>query len=471
MKPEELIDFAKKNHVKIVDFRFTDMPGAWQHVSIPLEELAEGLFEEGVGFDGSSIRGFQKIYESDMLLIPDPATAFLDPFTAIPTLAMICNLKDPVTLEMYSRDPRYVAQKAQTWLLSTGIADAAYFGPEAEFYILDDVRFDQSYNFGYYYLDSKEGFWSSGREEHPNLGYKVRYKEGYVPVPPMDSYQDLRSQMLLNMKKMGIEAEVHHHEVGTAGQAEIDIRYGPLLQTADRLMQFKYVVKNTARNHGKTVTFMPKPIFMDNGSGMHTHQSLFKGGRNLFFEAGTYGDISQLASYYIGGLIHHARSLMALCAPTTNSYRRLVAGYEAPVNLIYSQRNRSACIRIPMYSREEGTKRIEFRPPDPSCNPYLALSAMLMAGLDGVQNRITPPPPIDKNLYDLEPEEKAQVKGIPSSLEEALDALEADHDYLLRGDVFTTDVIETWLTYKRQREVEEVRCRPHPWEFALYFDV
>lgn len=471
MKPGELIAFAQQNNVKTVDLRFTDLPGSWQHFSIPVERLTEGLFEEGVGFDGSSIRGFQKIYESDMLLIPDQGTAFMDPFTEIPTLVVICNLKDPVTLEVYNRDPRYIAQKAQNWLLSTGIADVANFGPEAEFYILDDVRFDQSYNFGYYYLDSKEGFWSSGREERPNLGYKIRYKEGYLPVPPMDSFHDLRSEMLLNMKGMGIEVEVHHHEVGTAGQAEIDIRYGPLLETADRLMQFKYVVKNTARKHGKTVTFMPKPIFMDNGSGMHTHQSLVKNGRNLFFEAGTYGDISQLASYYIGGLIRHAPSLLALCAPTTNSYRRLVAGYEAPVNLIYSQRNRSACIRIPMYSREEKHKRIEFRPPDPSCNPYLALSAMLMAGLDGIQNRISPPPPIDKDLYDLEPEEKAHVKGIPASLEEALEALEADHEYLLRGDVFTRDVIDTWLQYKRQREVEEIRCRPHPWEFAIYFDV
>ncbi len=471
MTREEVIRYTRENDVQIVDLKFMDLPGIWQHFSMSVKELNEDLFEEGVGFDGSSIRGFQSIDESDMLLIPDPESAFLDPFTSMPTLSMICNVKDPVTLELYSRDPRYIAMKAENYLISTGIGDTAYFGPEAEFYIFDDIRFDQTYNQGYYFLDSVEGFWNSGKDEKPNLGYKPRYKEGYFPVPPMDTYQDLRSEMMQTLGLVGVESEVHHHEVGTAGQGEIDIRFDTLVKTADNLIKFKYVVKNIARKKGKTATFMPKPIFMDNGSGMHTHQSLWKNGKNLFFEPGGYGDLSQAALHYIGGLLHHTPALLALCAPTTNSYRRLVPGYEAPINLIYSQRNRSACVRIPAYSRSEKAKRLEYRPPDPSCNGYLAFSALLMAGLDGIQNKILPPDPIDRNLYDLEPEAAKNVKSTPGSLTEVLNALEADHEFLLKGDVFTPDVIKTWLEYKRKVEVDQVRIRPHPYEFALYFDL
>lgn len=471
MNREEVIRFAKENNVQMLDLKFMDLPGIWQHFSMSMTELNDELFEGGVGFDGSSIRGFQSIDESDMLLIPDPETAFLDPFTEIPTLSIICNVKDPVTLELYSRDPRYIAIKAENYLISTGIGDTAYFGPEAEFYIFDDIRFDQSYNQGYYFIDSVEGFWNSGKDEKPNLGYKPRYKEGYFPVPPMDTYQDLRSKMMQTLEVVGVKSEVHHHEVGTAGQAEIDIRYDTLVKTADNLAKFKYVIKNMARKQGKTVTFMPKPIFMDNGSGMHTHQSLWKNGKNLFFEPGGYGDLSQDALYYIGGLLHHSPALLALCAPTTNSYRRLVPGYEAPINLIYSQRNRSACVRIPVYSRSEKAKRVEYRPPDPSCNGYLAFAALLMAGLDGIQNKILPPDPIDRNLYDLEPEEALAVKSTPGSLTEVLNALEEDYEFLLKGDTFTMDVIDTWLDYKRTVEVDQVRTRPHPFEFALYFDL
>ncbi len=471
MDSKEVLAFAKEKNVRIVDFRFMDVPGLWQHFSMRASALTQELFEEGVGFDGSSIRGFQAIDESDMVLIPDPSSAFLDPFTRVPTLVFICNVKDPVTLELYSRDPRYVAQKAELYLASTGIAGTVYFGPECEFFILDDVRFEQTYNRGYYYIDSVEGFWNSGREENPNLGYKPRYKEGYFPVPPMDSYQDLRTEMVEVMEQIGVDVEVHHHEVGTAGQAEIDMKYTTLVRMADNVMKYKYAAKGVARRNGKTVTFMPKPIFMDNGSGMHTHISLWKDGSNIFFQPGTYGDLSQDALYFIGGLLAHSGSLCAFCAPTTNSYRRLVPGYEAPINLIYSQRNRSACIRIPMYSRREGAKRVEFRTPDPSCNPYLAFAAMLMAGIDGIRNKVMPPEPIDKNLYDLEPEAKAEVKSTPGSLEDALAALEADHNYLEQGDVFTPDVIETWIRYKWENEVNGLRLRPHPYEFALYFDI
>ena len=471
MSPRELIEFAEKNNVKIIDFKFMDIPGLWQHFSIPFRDLTEDVFEEGIGFDGSSIRGFQTIEESDMVLIPDCNTFFLDPFTDVRTLNIICNIKDPVTLEPYSRDSRFIAQKAEKYLRSTGIADVAYFGPEAEFYILDEIRFDQTPNSGYYYIDSVEGFWNTGRQENPNLGYKPRYKEGYFPVPPMDSYQDLRTEMVLTLEGIGIETEVQHHEVGTAGQAEIDIKYDSLVKMGDKIMMYKYVIKNLARKRGKTVTFMPKPIFMDNGSGMHTHQSLWKNNKNLFFKAGAYGDISEICLYYIGGLIKHTPSVLAFAAPTTNSYRRLVPGFEAPVNLIYSQRNRSACIRIPMYSRSEKAKRIEYRPPDPSCNPYLAFAVMLMAGMDGIENKIVPPEPIDKDLYDLPPEDKVKVQSTPSSLEDVLYALENDHEFLLKGDVFTSDVIETWINYKREKEVEAVKLRPHPYEFALYFDI
>ena len=471
MTSKEVLDFAKKNKVEIVDLKFVDVPGLWQHFSISTREFTQDLFENGIGFDGSSIRGFKTIEESDMLLFPDPDTAVLDPFTDHPTLSLICNVKDPVTGQPYSRDPRYVAQKAEKHLKSTGMADISYWGPEIEFYILDSVRFDQSYNFGYYYLDSEEGFWNSGNGDRPNLGYKPRYKEGYFPVAPMDHMQDIRSEMMRTLEKSGIQVEIHHHEVGTAGQAEIDMRYQTLTRMADQVMMYKYVIKNVARRHGKTVTVMPKPIFQDNGSGMHTHQSLWKGNKNVFYDKNNYALISDKARHYIGGILKHADSLCGLVAPTTNSYRRLVPGYEAPINLVYSQRNRSACVRIPMYSTSEKAKRIEFRTPDPSCNPYFSFAAQLMAGLDGIQNKIEPPKPIDKDLYELEPEEAAKVKSVPGSLDQVLEALEKDHAFLLKGDVFTKDVIETWLKYKRSKELDAIRLRPHPYEFALYFDI
>ena len=471
MTPKEVLEFAKKNKVEVADLKFIDLPGLWQHFSISTNEFTEDLFEEGIGFDGSSIRGFQTIDESDMLLFPDPDTAFLDPFSTYPTLNLICNVRDPVTGEAYTRDPRYVAQKAEKYLKSTGIADTSYWGPEIEFYILDSVRFDQSYNYGFYYIDSEEGFWNSGNGDKPNLGYKPRYKEGYFPVPPMDHLQDIRSEMLRTLEKCGVVVEIHHHEVGTAGQAEIDMRYTTLTKMADQVLIYKYVIKNVARKHGKTVTVMPKPIFQDNGSGMHTHQSLWKGGKNIFYDRKGYALISDTARHYIGGILKHADALCGLVAPTTNSYRRLVPGYEAPINLVYSQRNRSACVRIPVYTKSEKAKRLEFRTPDPSCNPYLSFAAQLMAGLDGIRNKIEPPPPIDKDLYELPPEEAAKVKSVPGTLEEVLDALERDHDFLLKGDVFTKDVIETWIKYKRTKEVDAIRLRPHPYEFALYFDI
>jgi len=471
MTPKEVVKFVKDKGIKIIDFRFVDMPGLWQHFAMNAKMLEEDMFEEGVGFDGSSIRGFQKIQESDMLLIPDSTSAFVDPFSSFPQLNLICNVKDPVTLQPYSRDPRYIAQKAENYLKSTGIGDTCYFGPEAEFFVFDDIRFNQSQNEGFYFIDSKEGFWNAGRDEKPNLGYKIRYKEGYFPVPPADSLQDLRSEMMLTMEEIGVHVEVHHHEVATAGQCEIDMHFDTLTVMGDNLLKYKYVVKNVANKHGKTATLMPKPLFMDNGSGMHVHQSIWKGGKNVFYEAGGYADLSKSAIYYIGGILKHAPALLAFCAPTTNSYRRLVPGYEAPINLIYSQRNRSASVRIPAYSRSEKAKRIEVRFPDPSCNGYLAFSALLMAGLDGIQNKIVPPDPIDKDLYDLEPEEKAHVKSTPGSLEEVLNSLERDHEFLLKGDVFTKDVIETWIDYKRTKEVDAIRLRPHPYEFSLYYDI
>jgi glutamine synthetase len=469
--PADVLGMVKDAGIEIVDFRFCDLPGLMQHFSAPAHELTEDVFEEGLGFDGSSIRGFQEIQESDMILIPDPNTAVIDPFLQHPTLNINCFVRDPVTGEPYTRDPRYVASKAEDYLRSTGIADTAYFGPEAEFYIFNDIRFDQNQYSGYYYVDSVEGVWNSGKRENPNLGFKPRYKEGYFPVPPMDHFQDIRSEMILTMEQLGIEVEIQHHEVGTAGQAEIDMRFDTLLRMADKLMLYKYVVKSVAFAHNLTATFMPKPLFMDNGSGMHTHQSLWKGGEPLFFSETGYGGISDVARWYIGGLLTHAHSILAFAAPTTNSYKRLVPGYEAPVNLVYSQRNRSACVRIPLYSKSPKAKRLEFRCPDPSCNPYLAFSAMVMAGIDGIQNRIEPPDPVDKDLYDLPPEELAAVPQVPSSLDEALQALETDHDYLMAGGVFTPDLIETWLEYKRLREIDEVRLRPHPWEFYLYYDI
>ncbi len=468
---EDVLRLVEDGSYEIVDLRFVDLPGTVQHFSLSAQGLSEAVFTDGLYFDGSSIRGFQEIQESDMLLIPDPTTALEDPFRQRRTLALACFVHDPVTGEAYTRDPRHVARKAESYLASTGIADTAYFGPEAEFYILDSVRFDQNQHSGYYFLDSEEGAWNSGRDEDGgNRGYKPRYKEGYFPVPPMDHFQDLRSEMILALQAAGVTIEVHHHEVGTAGQAEIDIRFDTLLRCADNVMNYKYIVKNTAWRYGKTVTFMPKPVFMDNGSGMHTHQSLWKEGDPLFYDEAGFAQLSDLARWYIGGLLRHAGAVMAWAAPTTNSYRRLVPGYEAPINLVYSNRNRSAAVRIPVTGTDPRAKRLEFRPPDPSCNPYLAFSAMLLAGLDGIRNRIEPPEPVDKNIYDLPPEELATLPSVPGSLEEALASLESDYEFLLEGGVFTPDLIDTYVAYKREREIDEVRLRPHPWEFNLYFD-
>src|SRR2546427_1754088 len=467
----EVMKAAKDAGVKIVDLKFVDLPGVWQHFSLPVEDLNEELFDEGIGFDGSSIRGFQLIHESDMSLVADPETAYVDPILTIPTLSLTCNVLDPITRQRYSRDPRYIAQKAESYLKSTGVADVSYWGPELEFYIFDDVRYDQNAHCGYYYIDSEEGVWNTGLGGAPNLGYKLRHKEGYFPVPPADAFQDLRSEIILKLKEVGVHAEVHHHEVGTAGQAEIDMRYTSLTKMGDQVMFYKYVIRNVCKKHGKTATFMPKPIFGDNGSGMHTHQSLWKGQKNVFWDEKGYAQISETAKYYIGGLLRHASALLGLCAPTTNSYRRLVPGFEAPVNLVYSQRNRSAAVRIPVYSKSPKSKRIEFRCPDPACKPYLCFAAQLMAGLDGVRNKIDPGEPIDKDLYELGPEEAASVKSTPGSLGEVLDALERDHNWLLHGDVFTPDVINTWLAYKRERELALVNLRPVPYEFFLYFDL
>jgi len=467
--PKSVLEFAKKNGVQMLDLRFTDLPGLWHHVSYPIGQLTEASFEEGFGMDGSSIRGWAAIHESDMLLIPDPATCILDPFTEVPTLIMIADVIDPVTKQRYDRDPRYIAKKAQIFLNSTGLADTAYFGAEAEFFIFDNIRFDQRENCGFYFIDAEEGRWNSGREEN-NLGYRPRYKEGYFPVPPTDHYQDLRTEMTLMMQQCGLEVECHHHEVATGGQTEIDLHFNALLQSADAMMLYKYIVRNVANQYNKTVTFMPKPLFQDNGSGMHTHQSLWKEGKPLFAGDG-YAGLSQLALWYIGGLIHHGPALSAIIAPTTNSYKRLVPGFEAPVNLAYSRRNRSAACRIPMYSASPKAKRVEFRPPDPSCNPYIAFAAMLMAGLDGIENKIDPGQPLDKDIYDLGPEELKKVPSMPGSLEAALDALEADHQFLLKGDVFTEDLLQTYIDYKREKEVNAMRLRPHPYEFALYYDI
>ncbi|MBI2440888.1 MAG: type I glutamate--ammonia ligase [Lentisphaerae bacterium] len=468
--PREIAAFIQKEQIEVVDLRFMDFPGLWQHFSIPAREMSEEAFERGVGFDGSSIRGWQAINESDMLVKPVPETAFVDPFFAAKTLVLICNICDPVTGEDYTRDPRNIARKAEAYLKTTGVADIAYFGPEAEFFIFDDVRFDQNAHEGYYHLNSDEGQWNSGRIENPNMGYKIRYKEGYFPVPPMDTLQDIRSEMMLTMERIGIPIEAQHHEVATGGQSEIDMRFSSLVRMADSMLKYKYVIKNVARKYNKTATFMPKPIFGDNGSGMHVHLSLWKGEKNLFYGEG-YAGLSECAMYAIGGLLKHAPGLLAFTSPTTNSYKRLVPGYEAPVNLAYSRRNRSAAVRIPMYSTAPRAKRLEFRCPDPSCNPYLAFSAMLMAALDGVLNKIDPGEPLDKDIYDLPPEELAKVPQTPGSLRESLTALEKDHAYLLKNDVFTQDVIETWIRYKMDKEVLALDLRPHPWEFALYYDI
>ena len=469
MTPKEVIKLAKDKKAACVDLKFMDFLGTWQHFTIPMTELSEGLFEEGSGFDGSSIRGWQPINASDMLIVPDPTTAVFDPFTAVPTLSLIGDVTDPITKENYSRDPRNIAKKAEAHLKSTGIGDVAYFGPEPEFFIFDDIRFDQNSHSGYYFLNSNEGVWNSGRDEGPNLGYKPRHKEGYFPVPPTDSQQDIRQEMVMTMESVGILVEKQHHEVATAGQAEIDMRFAPLVKMADNLMWYKYIVKNVARKHGKTATFMPKPIFGDNGTGMHTHQSIWKGEKPLFAGSG-YAGVSELCMHYIAGIIKHAPALAAITNPTNNSYRRLVPGFEAPINLAYSSRNRSAAIRIPMYSPSPKAKRIEVRFPDPACNGYLAFSAMMMAGLDGIENRLAAGDPLDKDIYSLTPEELKGVAGMPASLDQALDNLKNDHAFLLKGDVFTEDVIETWIDYKMTNEVSALRLRPHPHEFALYFD-
>ncbi len=468
--PKDVVNLISKEKIEVVDLRFMDLPGLWQHFSIPARLLDTDAFDSGLGFDGSSIRGWQSIDKSDMLVIPVTDNAFVDPFCQAKTLVLFCNIADPITGEDYSRDPRNIARKAEAYLRSSGIGETAYFGPEAEFFIFDDVRFDQNEHEAFYHVDSVEGRWNSGRQENPNLGYKPRYKEGYFPVPPADSMQDLRSEMMLTLESIGVEIEAQHHEVATGGQAEIDMRYAPLVDMGDKLLKYKYVIKNMARKHGKTVTFMPKPLFQDNGSGMHVHMSIWKESKNLFAGDG-YAGLSDAGRYAIGGILKHAPALLAFTSPTTNSYKRLVPGFEAPVNLAYSSRNRSAAIRIPMYSTSAAAKRIEFRCPDPSCNGYLAFSAILMAGLDGIQNKIDPGEPLDKDLYDLPPEEAAEIKQTPGSLREALNALRDDHDFLLKGDVFTPDMIETWCSYKMEKEVQALDLRPHPWEFALYFDI
>ncbi|HEY3112631.1 MAG TPA: type I glutamate--ammonia ligase [Gemmatimonadaceae bacterium] len=467
---KSVLSLIKEKGVKAVDVKFTDLPGTWQHFSLPASTFDADVFKEGLGFDGSSIRGFQAINESDMLLIPDPATAFVDPVLEVPTLSVICDIYDPITREPYSRDPRFIAFKAEEYLKMSGIATTSYWGPEAEFFIFNSVRFDQNAHEGYYHIDSDEGIWNSGSNHTANLGHRPRHKEGYFPVPPTDRLQDVRSKIMLALIEAGVPVEVQHHEVGTAGQAEIDYRFGTLVQTADRLVTYKYIVKNVCHNLGLTATFMPKPLFGDNGSGMHVHQSLWTGDTNLFFDEKGYALISEKARWYIGGLIAHAPALLALCAPTTNSYRRLVPGFEAPINLIYSQRNRSAICRIPMYSSSPKSKRIEFRAPDPSCNPYLAFSALLMAGLDGIRKKTEPPAPIDADLYELEGRAKQGIKNTPGSLGEVLTALEKDHAFLLEGDVFTSDVIETWVEMKRTKDLPAVNLRPHPYEFFLYYD-
>ncbi|MGF1580868.1 MAG: type I glutamate--ammonia ligase [Gemmataceae bacterium] len=465
----------REQEVKAVDLRFMDFPGMSQHFTIPASTLQEDVFEEGLGFDGSSIRGWKAINESDMLVVPVAETAFIDPFTpeAQSTLTMICNIHDPLTREPYTKDPRNVAQKAVNFMKNSGIADTAFFGPELEFFVFDDVRYNQTPNQGYYYVDSQEGAWNTGREEEGgNLGYKLRYKEGYFPVPPSDSLHHIRTEMMLTMIQCNLEIETHHHEVATGGQGEIDMRFDTLLEMADKVVKYKYIVKNVARKYGKTATFMPKPIFSDNGSGMHVHSSLWKDNKNLFYSSGAaYANFSDIGRYAIGGLLRHAPAVCAFTNPTTNSYKRLVPGFEAPVNLAFSRRNRSASVPIPVYSQSEKSTRMEFRCPDPSCNPYLAFSAMLMAMVDGIKNKIDPGQPLDKDIYDLTPEELEGVPKTPASLDEALDALATDKEFLLQGDVFTSDVIDTWIWYKRSQEADQVRLRPHPYEFMMYFDI
>jgi glutamine synthetase len=470
MTPKEVLTLVREKEVKAIDLRFVDFPGTWQHFTIPANQLEESTFEDGLGFDGSSIRGWQAINESDMLVMPQADTAFIDPFFQHNTLVMICSIKDPLTRQDYSRDPRYIAQKAVNYMKASGIADTAFFGPELEFFVFDNVRFDATQNSGYYFIDSAEGAWNSGKEGADNQGYKLRYKEGYFPVPPADTLQDLRTEMMLNLIEAGIVVEAQHHEVATAGQCEIDMKFSPLVEMADKVMKYKYILKNTAKKHGKCVTFMPKPIFGDNGTGMHVHTSLWKNGVNLFAGSG-YAGLSDVGLYAIGGLIKHAPSICAFTNPTTNSYKRLVPGFEAPVNLAYSRRNRSAAIRIPMYSSSPKAKRVEFRCPDPSANPYFAFSVILMAVIDGIKNKLKPGEPLDRDIYDMEPEELAKVPKAPGSLEESINNLERDHEFMMQGEVFTRDVIRTWVDYKRAKEIDAVRLRPHPYEFYLYFDI
>ncbi|MCD6261720.1 MAG: type I glutamate--ammonia ligase [Deltaproteobacteria bacterium] len=467
---EKVFKIIEEKGVKVVDLRFLDFVGIWQHFSVPVSELDESSFEDGFGFDGSSIRGWQPIHASDMLVVPDPDTAVIDPFFKVPTLVLIGNIVDPVTYEPYTRDPRNIARKAEEYLKSTSIGDTAFIGPEAEFFIFDDVRFETATNRASYFVDSIEGIWNSARDEGPNLANKPRHKEGYFPVPPMDKFQDLRTEMLLTLESVGIDVECQHHEVATAGQAEIDMRFAPLLKMGDQLMWFKYIIKNVAHRAGRTVTFMPKPLFEDNGTGMHTHLSIWKEGQPLF-AGNKYAGTSDIAMYAIGGILKHCRAVCAFTNPTTNSYKRLVPGFEAPVNLAYSSQNRSAAIRIPMYSSSPKAKRLEFRTPDPSCNGYMAFSAILMAALDGIENKIDPGDPLDKDIYGLSPEELADIPSAPGSLEEAIDALSEDHDFLLKGDVFTQDVIDMWIKYKTENEINPLKLRPHPHEFFLYFDI
>ncbi|MGW0523832.1 type I glutamate--ammonia ligase [Crossiella sp. NPDC003009] len=470
--PDEVLSFIADNGVKFIDVRFCDLPGIMQHFTVPAASFERDTFEEGLAFDGSSVRGFQSIHESDMLLLPDVATARLDPFRIEKTLIINFFVHDPLTREPYSRDPRNIARKAEQYITESGIADTCFFGPEAEFYLFDSVRFENRENASFHEVDSVAGWWNTGAdEEGGNKGYKVKFKGGYFPVSPTDHFADLRDKITLNLIDSGFTVERAHHEVGTAGQAEINYKFNTLLHAADDLQLFKYIVKNTAWANGKTATFMPKPLYGDNGSGMHAHQSLWKEGAPLFHDESGYGGLSDTARHYIGGLLHHAPSLLAFTNPTVNSYHRLVPGYEAPVNLVYSSRNRSACIRIPITGNNPKAKRVEFRCPDSSGNPYLAFAAMLMAGLDGIKNKIEPPAPIDKDLYELPPEEAKNVPQVPSSLGEVLDNLERDHDFLLEGGVFTPDVIETWISYKRENEIDPIRLRPHPYEFALYYDV
>jgi len=469
MGPKEFFEFCKQSSAGMVDVKFVDLLGTWQHCTFPTDYLDEENLKEGLGFDGSSIRGWQMIHQSDMMAVPDLSTAVLDPFFAKPTVSIIADIVDPLTRQNYSRDPRHVARKAEQYMKQTGIADTAYFGPEPEFFIFDEVRYEQNQHTGFYAIDSVEGAWNTARFEEPNLGYKPSFKGGYFPVSPTDTQQDLRAEMVEEMRRVGIVVEKHHHEVATGGQAEIDMLYAPLVKMADQLLWYKYIVKNVAKRHGKTVTFMPKPIFQDNGSGMHTHFSLWKGGKNLFAGRG-YAGLSDLAMNAIAGLIHHAPAILAFAAPTTNSYRRLVPGFEAPVNLCMSARNRSAACRIPMYSPSPKSKRVEFRCPDPSCNGYLTFSAMLMAALDGIERKLDPGPPLDVDIYELPKEELAKTRKAPGSLEEAIRALEQDHEFLTRGGVFTDDLIETWISWKREKEIDEIRLRPVPHEFHLYYD-